>query len=86
MSKSTKTFFDQGADTSIFTPFDRSSEGSLRACLGGQISDGTSKWYGVYDHLGDKLNPNLISFCQWCGENAFKSSEVWSGRKINFLS
>ena len=77
MSKTTSNFFGDGADTSVFTPFTRSSDESLRACIGPNRRNGNIKWYGVYNKDGSKHDPYDLTFCQHCGENAFKYGEVW---------
>tara|TARA_B110000285_G_C15078254_1_gene591981 strand:+ start:303 stop:1586 length:1284 start_codon:yes stop_codon:yes gene_type:complete len=77
MSKTTSNFFGDGADTSVFNPFTLSSNNSPRACIGPNRRNGNFKWYGIYNTYGSKHDPHDLSFCQHCGENAFKLNEVW---------
>ena len=66
-----------GVDTSVFTPLARSSKGTLRCCCGSDKSPPDIRWYGIYYPDGTKVAPTKVAFCEWCGEHAFKDSEVW---------
>ena len=76
-TKSFEKFAGPGVDTSVFTPLARSSKGTLRCCCGGDKSPTDIRWYGIYYPDGTKVSPTKVAFCEWCGEHAFKASEVW---------
>ena len=80
MSTATK-HFGPGVDTSTFTPFLPSSTGQPRCCIGYDRHMPNIRWYGVMlkSNSGSfvRYNPDEISFCQYCGENGFKASEVF---------
>ena len=73
----TSSHFGDAVDTSIFSPMDLSSNQSLRCCSGPNASSLSKKWYGVYEKNGTKVSPHYMWVCQYCGENAFTSDEVW---------
>ena len=75
--KSFEKFAGPGVDTSVFTPLARSSKGTLRCCCGSDKSPTDIRWYGIYYPNGTKVPPTTVAFCEWCGEHAFKESEVW---------
>ena len=72
----TSAHYGEAVDTSIFSPMDLSSDNKLRCCSGPQESSASHKWYGIYQN-GEKVSPFFMCFCQYCGENAFTSDEVW---------
>ena len=73
----TSSHFGDTVDTSIFNPMELSSKQTLRCCTGANASSASKKWYGVYEKNGTKISPDYMCFCQYCGENAFTSDEVW---------
>lgn len=78
MSKTTDQHFGIGVDTSIFTPKILNSKGELRACLGSHNKAPNRKWYGITNpENGMRINPYDISFCEFCGNNGFKSNEIF---------
>ena len=77
MSQTTNTFLGEGSDTTVFTPYTLSSNNAPRACIGINRKSPNTRWYGIYDSDKEKISPNDLSFCQYCGENAFNSNEVW---------
>ena len=87
MSTATK-HFGPGVDTSKFTPFLPSSTGQPRCCIGSNRHMPNIRWYGVMvkSKSGSvvRYDPNEISFCQYCGENGFKASEVFEIREEDY--
>ena len=80
MDASTKSFFGQNVDTSLFSPSTRNSAGFLRCCSG--ISNSESRkpetWYGIVDkNTGEKIEPKTISICDYCKVKSFDDSEVF---------
>ena len=80
MDASTKSFFGQNVDTSLFSPSTRNSAGFLRCCSG--ISNSESRkpetWYGIFDKdTGEKIEPKIISICDYCKHKSFDDSEVF---------
>lgn len=67
--------FGDGVATTIFSPERKSHMGKLRCCIGKDNMDSSIKWYGYINKSGRRINPNSISFCEFCGENYFKESE-----------
>ena len=76
--------FGKGVDTSKFTPSMLSSTGQQRCCTGGERTMPESRWYGVKTKSGERYPASILSFCQYCGENAFKASEVFEIREEDY--
>ena len=81
MDSTTKQFFGQHVDTSLFSPSTRNSMGLLRCCSG--ITDSEprkpEKWYGIVDkNTGEKIDPKTISICDHCKLKSFDDSEVYN--------
>jgi len=83
---SVQEHFGIGADPSVITPDTLHGDGTLRCCVGVNKSPG-NKWFGI-----NGVEPNHLSFCEYCSHNGFSLTKVFEitdenypGLKLNLV-
>ena len=74
---SARDHFGQGFTSQHYTVDRLGIDGVPLFCIGSGKHASFSKWYGLIDTNGDRINPSKLSFCAACGLRNFKSDQVF---------
>ena len=76
MDYSTTNFYGGKIDPSVFSLDRLNSQGKRVTCIGLDNTDTKNKWFGLIKN-GRNINPELISFCEFCADAYFTRDEVY---------